>query len=164
MMETAILVSQICTTASLAAWITTGVRDNIFKPMLNETYTAEVLSMARMRDEYPEAFAEVAHRAINDRKLQRTAFYLVVAVEFFATVMLWIGTIALVMALVGTATGETARSLALYGTTAFCAVWAGMLIVGNYFNYWFGHEGAQNTHFQLTLWGLGTSLLLIVGG
>lgn len=163
-METAILVAQICSTASLAAWLTTGVRDNIFKPMLNETYTAEVLSMARMRDEYPEAFAEVAHRAITDRKLQRVAFYLVVSVELLATILLWIGTIALLMALVGTAELDTARSLALYGTTAFCAVWAGMLIVGNYFNYWFGHEGAQNTHFQLTLWGLGTAILIVTGG
>lgn len=163
-METAILVAQICSTASLAAWLTTGVRDNIFKPMLNETYTAEVLSMQRMREEYPEAFAEVAHRAITDRKLQRLAFQLVVVMELLATLLLWIGSIALLMALVGTATTETARSLAVYGTTAFCAVWAGMLIVGNYFNYWFGHEGAQNTQFQLTLWGLGTAILLVAGG
>ena len=161
-METAILVAQICSTASLAAWLTTGVRDNIFKPMLNETYTAEVLSMARMRDEYPEAFAEVAHRAITDSKLQRVAFYLVVSVELLATILLWIGTIALLMALVGTAELDTARSLALYGTTTFGAVWAGMLIVGNYFNYWFGHEGAQNTHFQMTIWGTCTLVFLVV--
>ena len=163
-METALLIAQICSTASLAAWISTGVRDNIFKPKLNETYTAEVLSMARLRDDYPEAYAEVAHRAITDRNVQRSVFRLVVAVELLATVLLCVGTIALLMALVGVTAVETARALALFGTTAFGAVWAGMLIVGNYFNYWFGHEGAQNTHFQLTLWGLGTSLLLVAGG
>ena len=120
--------------------------------------------MARLRDDYPEAYAEVAHRAITDRRLQRAVFRLVVTVELLATVLLCVGTIALLMALVGVTAVETARALALFGTTAFGAVWAGMLIVGNYFNYWFGHEGAQNTHFQLTLWGLGTSLLLVAGG
>ena len=162
-METAILVAQLCATASLAAWLTIGVKDNILIPSLNEPYTADVMAMVEMEKEYPEAHAHVAHRAITNRTVQRTAFCIVVSMELLATVLLWIGTVALLMALFGTATVDTARSLALYGTTAFTAVWSGMLIVGNHFNYWFSHEGAQNTHYQMTLWGIGTSILIVAG-
>lgn len=162
-METAILIAQTVATASLAGWLTTGVRDNFLQPSLNETYTAEVMNMTRMRAEYPDAFAEVAHRAVTNPKIQRAAFRLVVAAELLATLLLWVGTVALLMALAGTATVETARSLALLGTTAFTAIWAGMLIVGNHFSYWFCHEAAQNTHYQMTLWGIGTSILIVAG-
>lgn len=55
---------------------------------------------------------------------------------------------------------DAARMLAAWGATDFTSVWAAFLIVGNYFCYWFGHEGAQNTHFPLTLWALGTVILL----
>ena len=53
--------------------------------------------------------------------------------------------------------------IALFGATAFVAIWSGFLVVGNYFSYWFCHEGAQNTHYQMTLWGLATAILLIQG-
>ena len=159
-MDTALLVAQIVATGALAGWLTTGVRDNILFPSLNETYTAEVLEIARMREEYPEAYKEVAHRAITDRRLQVWAFRLVVLAELSATILLWTGVIALVMALAGAMAADTARMLATYGATAFITVWSAFLIVGNYFCYWFGHEGAQNTHFQLTLCGLGTLVLL----
>lgn len=159
-METALLVAQIVATGALAGWLTTGVRDNILFPSLNETYTAEVLEIARMREEYPEAYKEVAHRAITDRRIQIWAFRMVVFAELFATILLWTGTVALLMALAGATATDTARMLAIFGATAFIAVWAAFLIVGNYFCYWFGHEGAQNTHFQLTLCGIGTLVLL----
>jgi predicted small integral membrane protein len=83
-----------------------------------------------------------------------------VLAELLATILLWVGTIALVMALAGAATIETARMLATFGATAFIAVWSAFLIAGNYFCYWLGHEGAQTTHFHLTLSGLGTLILL----
>ncbi len=159
-MDTALLVAQIVATGALAGWLTTGVRDNILFPSLNETYTAEVLEIARMREEYPEAYKEVAHRAITDRRVQVWAFRLVVLAELSATILLWTGVVALVMALAGAMAADTARMLATYGATAFITVWSAFLIVGNYFCYWFGHEGAQNTHFQLTLCGLGTLILL----
>lgn len=159
-MDTALLVAQIVATGALAGWLTTGVRDNILFPSLNETYTAEVLEIARMREEYPNAYKEVAHRAITDRRVQVWAFRLVVLAELSATILLWTGVVALVMALAGAMAADTARMLATYGATAFITVWSAFLIVGNYFCYWFGHEGAQNTHFQLTLCGLGTLILL----
>jgi predicted small integral membrane protein len=163
MEETALLSAQALCTSLIAAWLTLGVRDNILHPSVNETYTAEVMEMTRLRAEYPDAFASVAGRAITDRRVQQLAFRVVVGVELVATLILWAGAVALLMALAGTGTIETGRSIAMIGTMLFTAVWAGFLIVGNHFCYWFCHEGAQNTHYQMTMWGIGTLILLAVG-
>ena len=56
---------------------------------------------------------------------------------------------------------DVAITLGLIGTALFCSVWAGFLIAGNYFCYWFGHEGGQNTHFQMLHWGLANAVILI---
>ena len=162
-METTVLAAQTLCTSLIAAWLTMGVRDNILHPAVNETYTAEVMEMARLRAEYPEAYAAIAHRAITDRRLQRLAFHLVVAAECLAALVLWIGVVALLMSLAGMGSADTGRSIAMIGTMLFTGVWAGFLIVGNHFCYWFCHEGAQNTHYQMTLWGIGTLILLALG-
>ena len=159
-MEMTLITAQALATGLIAAWLTLGVRDNLLYPSVNETYTAEVLEMRRMRDAYPDAFAPVAHRAITNRRVQLLAFRAVVAAELAATLILWAGVIALLMALAGTASSDGARAVALAGAMAFTALWAGFLIVGNHFCYWFCHEGAQNTHYQMTLWGVGTMILL----
>lgn len=160
-MELAILLAQIVATGGLAAWLSLGVRDNLLHPSLNETYTTEVMEMTRLRTEYPEAFEKVAHRAITNRRVQLLAFRTVVAVELLATVLLWLGTLALLFSLIGLVTPQVARAIALTGATVFVAIWSTFLVVGNHFSYWFCHEGAQSTHYQMTLWGLGVSILLI---
>lgn len=162
-METTLIAAQALTTGLIAAWLTLGVRDNILHPSVNETYTAEVMDMTRMRQEYPEVFAHVAHRAIADRRTHQLAFRLVVIVEVVATLVLWCGVVALLMAIVGTGTVDTARVVAMVGAMLFTTVWAGFLIIGNHFSYWFCHEGAQSTHYQMTLWGVGTMILLAMG-
>ena len=159
-MDQMLIAAQALATGLVASWLTLGVRDNILHPSVNETYTAEVMEMSRMKAEYPEAFAHVAHRAVTNRKFQQAAFRIVVTAELIATLVLWAGVIGLIMALVGTGSADTGRSIALAGTMLFTAVWAGFLIVGNHFCYWFCHEGAQNTHYQMTLWGVGTMILL----
>ena len=162
-METTLMLAHLIATGLIASWLTLGLRDNLLHPALNETYTAEVLSMTRMQKEYPEQFAIVAHRAVTDRKLQRLAFRIVVVAEALACALLWIGVVALLMGLAGAAAPQTGQVLALLGATAFTAVWGGFLVVGNHFYYWFCHEGAQNTHYQMTLWGLGTMILISLG-
>lgn len=162
-METTLLAAQALTTSLIAAWLTLGARDNLLHPSVNETYTAEVMEMARMREEYPDAFAQVAHRAITNRATQQLAFRVVVAVEVSTTLVLWAGVIALLMAMAGIASPEAGRTVAMIGAMLFTAIWGSFLIVGNHFCYWFCHEGAQNTHYQMTLWGLGTLILLAVG-
>lgn len=160
MFETTILIAQTVSVAAIAAWLATGVYDNIRYPQNNELYTAQVMSMERMQEEYPDEYARVAHRAINNRHVQQLAFRTVVAAELAACAMLIAGVVGLVMALAGTASVETGRSIALIGATSFTAVWAGFLVVGNYFCYWFCHEGGQNTHYQMTLWGMANIILL----
>lgn len=160
MFDTAVLIAQTTSIAAIAAWLGTGVYDNIRYPRNNELFTAQVLSFERMRADFPDEFARVAHRAIDSRPVQQWAFRIAVIMELAAFLVLAAGAVALLMALVGTATLDTARGLALLGATLFTAVWAGFLIIGNYFCYWFCHEGAQNTHYQMTLWGMANIILL----
>lgn len=163
MFETVVLIAQTVSVAAIAFWLATGVYDNIRYPLNNELFTAQVLSFERMRHDFPEEFARVAHRAIERRSAQLWAFRIAVLAELAACLVLIAGTVALLMALAGTGDIDTGRAVALLGATMFTAIWAGFLIVGNYFCYWFCHEGAQNTHYQMTLWGLGTMIFLVVG-
>lgn len=161
MLETVILIAQTVSVSAIAAWLATGVYDNIKYPENNELYTAQVMSMERMQTDYPGEYARVAHRAVNDRNIQRLAFKTIVLAELAACIMLFVGVVGLLMAVVGTGTVETGRALALIGATMFTAVWAGFLVVGNYFCYWFCHEEGQNTHYQMTLWGMANIILLV---
>jgi predicted small integral membrane protein len=145
----------------LAAWLTVGALENLFHPFLNETYTAEVMDMARMREDYPEAYAFVSYRRIVSAPLRRILFRLIVAWELISALALWIGAGALLLASFAIGAVEPALSLALIGTLLFTTTWCGFLVVGNWFCYWFGHEGGQNTHFQMTLWGMGTMILIV---
>lgn len=159
-MDTMILLAQTVCVCLQALWLTTGVRDNILHPLVNETFTAEVMDMARIRADYPEAYAHVAHRRVENRKLQKLAFRLVVVWEALATLVLWAATLLLTLTLFGLFDSSTAKAVALAGVLMFTVTWAMFLIVGNHFSYWFCHEGAQNTHFQMTLWGTATLVLL----
>ena len=159
-METMILIAQTTCLLLQALWLTTGVRDNILYPSINETLTSEVMNMSRMRADYPEAYAFVAHRRVDNKKLQKLAFKLVVTWELLTAIVLWLGTISLAVSAFGWIDPSTAKTIALAGVLMFTIIWAMFLIVGNHFSYWFGHEGAQNTHFQLTIWGTCTLLFL----
>lgn len=161
--DTVLLLSQAFCLLFLAAWLTTGVFENMVHSRLNSTFTAEVLDMARMRKDYPEAFVDVAYRRIKNPGLQKALFRLIVLWELLAVLTLWAGFIALAMAVLGLHDASQARALGLIGALAFTSVWAGFLIGGNWFCYWFCHEGAQNTHYQMTLWGMGTLILLASG-
>ena len=118
--------------------------------------------MARMREAYPDAYAIVAHRRVSNPNIQKWLFRLIVLWEVLAAIALWIGFATILLSVFGQAVPETGRALALLGALMFTTTWAGFLIAGNWFCYWFCHEGAQNTHYQMTLWGLGTMLLLSV--
>ena len=160
MFETVVLIAQTVSVAAIAGWLGTGVYDNIRYPRNNELFTAQVLTFERMREDFPDEFARVAHRAIVSRSVQQLVFRIAVIAELAAFLVLAAGVVGLLMALVGTGSVETGRSIALLGATMFTAVWAGFLVIGNYFCYWFCHEGAQNTHYQMTLWGMANIILL----
>ncbi len=160
MFETALIACQSLALALPAAWLAIGVFDNIRHPELNGSVTAQVMDMRRMREEFPEDFARVAHRAITSAAIQRALFRVLVCAELAVMLALWIAVLALLWAFLSGGDAATARALALVAATGFTAIWAGFLIVGNYFCYWYCHEGAQNTHFQMTLWGLGTAIFM----
>lgn len=161
MLDTVILILCALNVAFMAAWLTTGALENLFHPFLNETYTAEVMDMTRMREEYPEAYAHVAYRRVTSVPLRKRLFALIVTWELAAMVMLWVGAGGLAGAVLGMVSIDTALALGLIGALLFSSVWAGFLIAGNYFCYWFGHEGGQNTHFQMLQWGLLGTIVLI---
>ncbi|MEW9919216.1 DUF2165 family protein [Marimonas sp. MJW-29] len=162
MLETAILGLCALNLVLMAAWLTTGVLDNLLHPFLNETYTAQVLDMERLRGDYPEAYAFVAYRRISSSKLRGRLFRAIVVWEIVATLALWASAIIFGLAFLGGASEATAIACGLFATGLFISVWAGFLIAGNYFCYWFGHEGGQNTHFQMLHWGMACAVLLVV--
>ncbi len=161
-METMIAVAQTCLTAYLGAWLLLGVRDNIAHPSMNGMFTAEVLDLARLREAYPEAYALIERRRITSPMLQRAAFVFIVCCEVLTCVLLWGAALWMALALFGLADLERARIAALAGALGFTSIWSGFLIVGNHFAYWYCHEWAQNTHFQMVLWGIGTMVFLAV--
>ncbi len=161
MLDTVLLAVACLNLAFMAAWLTVGALENLLHPFLNETYTAQVMDMERMREEYPEAYDHVAYRRLTDPGLRRLLFRFIVLWELLATAGLWVGTLTLGGAVLGLSEPDTAIALGLIGTALFCSVWAGFLIAGNYFCYWFGHEGGQNTHFQMLHWGLANAVILI---
>ena len=163
-METTTLIVQAFVTAYLAGWMTLGVKDNIQHPSLNRSITSMVLQMDRMAEMYPDDFRLVAHRRIVNSAVHNSVFRLVVFAELVTAILLWIGVVWLALAVLGMAAPEGARIAALVGALAFTSIWAGFLIVGNHFSYWYCHEWAQSTHFQLTIWGTAAMILLVVTG
>lgn len=161
-METMVLMAQAISLSLAAAWLTIGAAENVFKPVLNETYTSEVLDMTRMREDYPEAYALVAHRRVVNPRTRRLLFRFIVVWECLSAIAMWIGAGALGLATLGHGDPETARVLGLLGALMFTSIWAGFLVAGNWWCYWFGHEGGQNTHFHMTGWGMTNMIFLVV--
>ena len=162
MFETVVLISQTVFLISLAAWLTIGVYDNIRYPKNNEDYTAQVLSLKLLQIEYPDVFDRISHRAIVNRTLQKLAFLIVIVIELLTCITLWLGCVSLILAFNHVIEFDVARTIALLGATAFTAIWAGFLVIGNYFCYWYVYEGIQNTHYQMTLWGMANVIFLVV--
>lgn len=162
-METALLISQTGLTAILAAWLFLGVRDNILYPVLNLTFTAEVMQLTRMRDAFPDHYAMVAHRRVTNAKWHRAVFRLIVWSEIVVCLVLVAAVIWMSFACIGLADAQSARTAAMIGAFGFTSIWSAFLIGGNHFAYWYCHEGAQNTHFQMSIWGVGTMIFIVSG-
>ncbi|MEM9061258.1 MAG: DUF2165 family protein [Pseudomonadota bacterium] len=161
-MDWVVLLAQAGLTFWLTAWLFTGALDNWLYPEMNETFTAQVLSMARLKEQYPDDYAQIAHRRIENPRVQRLLFRFIVLAETIAVLVLAAGTVLLALALFGVMTPEVARPVALLGALLFTSVWSGFLVAGNWFAYWYCHEWSQNTHYQMTLWGLGTMVFLVL--
>ncbi len=159
-METAIILCQAGALALLAAWLSVALRDNFRHPEINAQFTREVLSLARIARDYPGVLAEVGRRRVERAGIQRGVFIAIVVAETLVTALLWLAVGALLAAAAGALEPSVARVLGLAGAFGFTAIWAGFVTAGNHFCYWLCHEGAQNTHFQLLLWGMAVLLLI----
>lgn len=154
---------QMALTGCLAAWMIVGVADNWMHPKLNEDTVAMVTRFDRMARDYPEDYAQLAYRRIADPRWIRRLFYALVTWETVAALGLTAGTLMLGAALLGLTDLATARAAATLGALAFTLNWAGFLVGGNYFAYWYCHFQAQVTHFLLALWGTAVIILLQLG-
>ena len=161
-MEFTMLLIQTGAVLLLMSWLLTGVLENLFQPRINLEFTAEVLDMARMREAYPELYEQVAYRRIANPSVQKLLFWVIVCWETLSLIALGIGLVSLLGAMFMSTDPDVARQRALIGVFCFTSIWAGFLVAGNWFCYWFGHEGAQNTHFQLLQWGVLTLILLSI--
>jgi predicted small integral membrane protein len=162
-LPTMLLFAQTGLTGILALWLSFGVRDNLLHPAMNGTFTAQVLALERMSTAYPDDFRLVQHRRITNPAVQRLLFRFIVACEVAVCLLLWSATIWMALSVAGRADPVEARTVALAGALGFTGIWSGFLIAGNHFAYWYCHEWAQNTHFQLALMGIGAMVLLATG-
>ncbi|MEM6727925.1 MAG: DUF2165 family protein [Pseudomonadota bacterium] len=140
--------------AGLAAWMVVCVRDNWIHPKLNEEAVSMVVRFDAMARDFPEEFQEVAYRRIDDPKMIRFLFNLIRWAETLAAGALSLAVLLLFLAAFGAASAGFAGAIALLSTAFFASIWAGFIIGGNYFAYWYSHQWAQMNHFSLLFWSL----------
>ncbi|MEM8869011.1 MAG: DUF2165 family protein [Pseudomonadota bacterium] len=162
-MEQVILLSQTGALSVITAWLFLGVRDNILYPLQNRQLTDIVLCMQALSEEYPEIYAELSYRKITSTDLQKRLFHIIVAAEVMICLVLAVAILVLLGAVIGAVPAERAQPLALLGALGFTMIWAGFLVAGNHFAYWLCHKDLQLTHYQMTLWGLGTMIFILIG-
>ncbi|GHF47943.1 DUF2165 family protein [Seohaeicola zhoushanensis] len=146
---------------SLGLWMAVAVADNWRIPALNRQVLAQVLRLELMERDYPEAFALVADRRVRSERTIDLLFGFVRWAETIAAVLLLGAALLLAAAAAGMAAAGFASVCATLATAFFALVWAGFIIGGNYYCYWYCHQSAQANHFMLLFWGLGVLLVLM---
>lgn len=158
-MDVLLLLVEAALVAGLGTWMAVAVADNWLNPRLNEEAVAKVLRFDLMLLEYPEDFLLVSHRRITDQRTIGRVFRLIRLSETVAALVLLASSALLVLAATGFVDATLASAAAIVSTTLFTLIWAGFLIGGNYFVYWYCHPWSQSNHFMLLFWGF---LVLIV--
>lgn len=146
----------------LAVWMVVAVADNWRHPQLNEEAVAMVLRFDFMARDYPAEYQHVAYRRIDDPVTIRRMFQAIRAAETLAALALLISGTALVLAAFGAVSVDVATAMAVLSAAFFSLVWAGFVIGGNYFAYWYSHQWGQSNHFMLMFWGFFVLLVLLV--
>ncbi|MEM8787146.1 MAG: DUF2165 family protein [Pseudomonadota bacterium] len=162
-METALLVAQLGALSVVTAWLLLGVRDNVLYPDQNRILTSMVVRMELLKREHPDAFAQIGHRRIENPALLNTLFWIIVGAEILVSLVMLVGVGALAGAALGLLPAAGARAVAVLGAFGFTMIWASFLVAGNHFAYWFCHKEQQFTHYQMTMWGLGTLIFVVQG-
>ncbi|MCY4181253.1 MAG: DUF2165 family protein [Litoreibacter sp.] len=160
-METLFLLVDAAMVAGLAVWMTIAVADNWRYPKLNEEAVAMVVRFDLMEEQYPDDFAQLAHRKIDDPRIINLLFRAMRLAETCAAMLLTFGTLTLLGAAAGTVSPQLAQAVAVAGSAFFVCIWAGFVIGGNYFAYWYCHQWAQSNHFMVMYWGLFVLVVLL---
>jgi len=160
-MESLLLLVDAGLVAGLAAWMIVAVADNWRHPKLNEEAVAMVVRFDLMAEQFPDDFAPLAHRRIDDPRSINLLFRAMRLAETVAAVVLALASVLLVAAAAGVVDALPAQAIAIAGAAFFSLIWAGFIIGGNYFAYWYCHQWAQSNHFMVMYWGLFVLLVLL---
>jgi len=155
-----VLVPQAGLVALEAAWLTIAAANNLSHPGLNERGFFTVLGMIEVKHKDQETYREFAYRRVLSPRFERFLFWLVVTAETIVCVLLWLSALVLLLAALGAVGHPAARAFATLSVLGFTAIWAGLLIGGEWFIYWVGMTDAQHTHMLLLLWGVATLAFL----
>ena len=161
-MDVMLLLVQALAVGAVGVWMSVAVRDNWQHPDLNLKAVAMVMRMDFMEKEYPEEFAVVAHKRVEDPALHRRAYRTIVTFETIAAAALLLSAALLFLAAIGIIGADTARILASGALVWFSSIWAGFIAGGNHFHYWYSHHSSQTTHYFLMFWGLLNLILIAV--
>ena len=139
-----LLVAMLAAFALLVAW------DNVVDYGTNYTLVQHVMSMDTI---FPDSV--LRSRAITDETVWHIVYAVIIATEFATGLLLAAGSIALLVAVRGSAVRfNRAKALAVVGATVGIGLWFfGFLVVaGNYFAMWQSHEwNAQEAAFRFAV-------------
>jgi len=157
-----VLLIEAALVASLGVWMTVAVIDNWRHPALNREAVAMVMRFDLMERDFPDDFAIVAHRKIDDDRTIDLTFHTIRLAETLAAFLLLCAAGLLVLTSVGAASEAVALNTALLAVTFFSLIWAGFIVGGNYFHYYFCHQWGQSNHFMFMYWGLFVLVILLI--
>ncbi len=160
-MDVLLLLVDAALVAGLAVWMTVAVADNWRHPKLNEEAVAMVVRFDLMAEQYPDDYLALAHRRIDDPRTIGLVFRAMRLAETLAAVLLILATLSLLAAATGFLSPVFAQGFAIASCAFFVCIWAGFVIGGNYFAYWYCHQWAQSNHFMMMYWGLFVLLIVL---
>ena len=154
------LFSQAAIVAFQAAWLTMAVFDNLRHPNINERGFERVFTMELVAQQDPDSFKDVSERRIENPRMEKALFRILVAAEVIVSALLWLGSLGLLLAAVGVIGHEGVRALASMAVLGFTAIWVSLLTGGLWFLNRIGMLPAVQVHFFLTIWGVVTLIFL----
>jgi predicted small integral membrane protein len=158
----AMLLIEAVLVAALGLWMAVAVYDNWRHAQLNRNGVAMVMRFDVMARDFPDDFKVVAHRRVDSEALITLAFNAIRMAETIAAIALFATAAGLALAGFGLFDAGSATTAAQVATTFFVLIWAGFIIGGNYFHYYYCHQWGQSNHFMFMYWGFFVLLVLIV--
>jgi len=161
-METLMLLVEAALVAALGTWMAVAVYDNWRHAQLNREAVAMVMRFDVMERDYPDDYKIVAHRKVTSEALITALFQIIRLAETLAAIVLLLAALGLAGAAIGAVGAEAATIFAIVACAYFSLIWAGFIIGGNYFHYYYCHQWGQSNHFMFMYWGFFVLLVLMI--